>query len=145
MKGKNPEHTFKHMVSFAERTKGNLPAHPPLRGRTRQPLKMYLFLVGSTNHLQELRVLKMLWIFFVACSKVTKYISCLNFAAKLTPVPKLPVLLSSDSPASGGKRKRKIQLVSSHGENQISLVRTSNALHSQTSFVVIDRLASNWT
>ncbi|XP_075878597.1 nuclear envelope pore membrane protein POM 121 isoform X2 [Nelusetta ayraudi] len=41
--------------------------------------------------------------------------------SKLTPVPKLPVLLSSDSPASGGKRKRKIQLVSSHGDNQISL------------------------
>lgn len=66
------------------------------------------------------------FVFFFAFSKVAKCVLfvllCVDFAAKLTPAPKLPVLLSSDSPASGGKRKRRIQLVSSHGENQISLV-----------------------
>lgn len=49
---------------------------------------------------------------------------CPEFAAKLTPVPKLPDRLSSDTTASGGKRKRKIQLVSGHGDEQISLVLT---------------------
>ncbi|XP_028450602.1 nuclear envelope pore membrane protein POM 121 isoform X1 [Perca flavescens] len=43
------------------------------------------------------------------------------FAAKLTPVPKVPVTTSTDSTGSGGKRKRKIQLVSSHRDDHISL------------------------
>ncbi|KAM9729058.1 nuclear envelope pore membrane protein POM 121 [Menidia menidia] len=42
-------------------------------------------------------------------------------ASKLTPVPKVPVTSSADSAGSGGKRKRKIQLVSSHRDDQISL------------------------
>ncbi|KAI3373921.1 hypothetical protein L3Q82_022490 [Scortum barcoo] len=41
--------------------------------------------------------------------------------SKLTPVPKVPVTTSTDSTGSGGKRKRKIQLVSSHRDDQISL------------------------
>ncbi|XP_059207247.1 nuclear envelope pore membrane protein POM 121 [Centropristis striata] len=41
--------------------------------------------------------------------------------SKLTPVPKVPVTTSSDSTGSGGKRKRKIQLVSSQRDDQISL------------------------
>nr|XP_046266278.1 nuclear envelope pore membrane protein POM 121 [Scatophagus argus] len=41
--------------------------------------------------------------------------------SKLTPVPKVPVTTSADSAGSGGKRKRKIQLVSSHRDDQISL------------------------
>ncbi|TMS14657.1 Nuclear envelope pore membrane protein POM 121 [Larimichthys crocea] len=41
--------------------------------------------------------------------------------SKLTPVPKVPVTTSADSTGSGGKRKRKIQLVSSHRDDQISL------------------------
>uniref|UniRef100_A0A3Q4BID1 Uncharacterized protein n=1 Tax=Mola mola TaxID=94237 RepID=A0A3Q4BID1_MOLML len=40
---------------------------------------------------------------------------------KLTPVHKAPVPTTTDSPGSGGKRKRKIQLVSSHRDDQISL------------------------
>ncbi|XP_070773444.1 nuclear envelope pore membrane protein POM 121 [Enoplosus armatus] len=42
-------------------------------------------------------------------------------ASKLTPVPKVPVTTSADSTGSGGKRKRKIQLVSSHRDDHISL------------------------
>uniref|UniRef100_A0A3Q3X2T0 Uncharacterized protein n=1 Tax=Mola mola TaxID=94237 RepID=A0A3Q3X2T0_MOLML len=42
-------------------------------------------------------------------------------ASKLTPVHKAPVPTTTDSPGSGGKRKRKIQLVSSHRDDQISL------------------------
>ncbi|XP_063751690.1 nuclear envelope pore membrane protein POM 121 [Eleginops maclovinus] len=42
-------------------------------------------------------------------------------ASKFTPVPLLPVTPSADSTGSGGKRKRKIQLVSSHRDDQISL------------------------
>nr|XP_019941020.1 PREDICTED: nuclear envelope pore membrane protein POM 121-like [Paralichthys olivaceus] len=41
--------------------------------------------------------------------------------SKRTPVPKVPVTTSIDSTGSGGKRKRKIQLVSSHRDDQISL------------------------
>ncbi|XP_076607057.1 nuclear envelope pore membrane protein POM 121 isoform X2 [Chaetodon auriga] len=41
--------------------------------------------------------------------------------SKLTPVPKVPVTTSTDSTGSGGKRKRKIQLVSSHRNDHISL------------------------
>ncbi|XP_051257294.1 nuclear envelope pore membrane protein POM 121 isoform X7 [Dicentrarchus labrax] len=41
--------------------------------------------------------------------------------SKLTPVPKVPVTPSAASTASGGKRKRKIQLVSSHRDDHISL------------------------
>ncbi|XP_044226399.1 nuclear envelope pore membrane protein POM 121 [Thunnus albacares] len=41
--------------------------------------------------------------------------------SKLTPVPKIPVTTSKESTGSGGKRKRKIQLVSSHPDNHISL------------------------
>ncbi|XP_022618012.1 nuclear envelope pore membrane protein POM 121-like [Seriola dumerili] len=41
--------------------------------------------------------------------------------SKLTPVPKIPVTTSADSTGSGGKRKRKIQLVSSHRDDHISL------------------------
>ncbi|KAM7373919.1 hypothetical protein PAMP_006607 [Pampus punctatissimus] len=41
--------------------------------------------------------------------------------SKLTPVPKIPVTTSEESTSSGGKRKRKIQLVSSHRDNHISL------------------------
>ncbi|XP_073335614.1 nuclear envelope pore membrane protein POM 121 [Pagrus major] len=41
--------------------------------------------------------------------------------SKLTPVPRVPVTTSTDSTGSGGKRKRKIQLVSSHRDDQISL------------------------
>ncbi|KAK9536772.1 hypothetical protein VZT92_006533 [Zoarces viviparus] len=41
--------------------------------------------------------------------------------SKLTPVPKVPVTTSTDSAGSGGKRKRKIQLVSSHRDDHISL------------------------
>ncbi|XP_030294210.1 nuclear envelope pore membrane protein POM 121 [Sparus aurata] len=40
---------------------------------------------------------------------------------KLATVPKVPVTTSTDSTGSGGKRKRKIQLVSSHRDDQISL------------------------
>ncbi|XP_070699775.1 nuclear envelope pore membrane protein POM 121 [Pempheris klunzingeri] len=42
-------------------------------------------------------------------------------AANLTPVPKVPVPTSAYSTGSGGKRKRKIQLVSSHRDDHISL------------------------
>ncbi|XP_040006036.1 nuclear envelope pore membrane protein POM 121 isoform X2 [Xiphias gladius] len=41
--------------------------------------------------------------------------------SKVTPVPKVPVTTSADSTGSGGKRKRKIQLVSSHRDDHISL------------------------
>uniref|UniRef100_A0A3P8TYH8 POM121 transmembrane nucleoporin n=1 Tax=Amphiprion percula TaxID=161767 RepID=A0A3P8TYH8_AMPPE len=41
--------------------------------------------------------------------------------SKLTPVPNVPVPTSTDSAGSGGKRKRKIQLVSSHRDDHISL------------------------
>ncbi|KAM6907116.1 nuclear envelope pore membrane protein POM 121 [Xenentodon cancila] len=41
--------------------------------------------------------------------------------SNLTPIPKLPVTTSTNSAGSGGKRKRKIQLVSSHRDDQISL------------------------
>ncbi|XP_074528247.1 nuclear envelope pore membrane protein POM 121 [Halichoeres trimaculatus] len=41
--------------------------------------------------------------------------------SKLTPAPKAPVTTSADSTGSGGKRKRKIQLVSSNRDDQISL------------------------
>ncbi|XP_032389414.1 nuclear envelope pore membrane protein POM 121 isoform X2 [Etheostoma spectabile] len=41
--------------------------------------------------------------------------------SKLTPVPKVPVTTSTDSTGSGGKRKRKIQLVSIHRDDHISL------------------------
>uniref|UniRef100_UPI0037E84E0D nuclear envelope pore membrane protein POM 121 n=1 Tax=Semicossyphus pulcher TaxID=241346 RepID=UPI0037E84E0D len=41
--------------------------------------------------------------------------------SKLTPAPKVPVAASTDSTGSGGKRKRKIQLVSSNRDDQISL------------------------
>ncbi|XP_070839544.1 nuclear envelope pore membrane protein POM 121 isoform X1 [Chaetodon trifascialis] len=41
--------------------------------------------------------------------------------SKLTSVPKVPVTTSTDSTGSGGKRKRKIQLVSSHRNDHISL------------------------
>ncbi|XP_071316483.1 nuclear envelope pore membrane protein POM 121 [Trachinotus anak] len=41
--------------------------------------------------------------------------------SKLTPVPKVPVTTSTESTGSGGKRKRKIQLVSSHRDDHISL------------------------
>uniref|UniRef100_A0A1A8CB63 POM121 membrane glycoprotein (Rat) n=1 Tax=Nothobranchius kadleci TaxID=1051664 RepID=A0A1A8CB63_NOTKA len=40
---------------------------------------------------------------------------------KQTPVIKSPVTTSADSTGSGGKRKRKIQLVSSHRDDRISL------------------------
>ncbi|CAN9501179.1 unnamed protein product [Ophioblennius macclurei] len=42
-------------------------------------------------------------------------------ASKQTPLPSVPVVASSDSVGSGGKRKRKIPLVSSHRDDQISL------------------------
>ncbi|XP_026183928.1 nuclear envelope pore membrane protein POM 121 isoform X2 [Mastacembelus armatus] len=42
-------------------------------------------------------------------------------ASKLTPVPKVPVTTSTDLSGSGGKRKRKIQLVSSYRDDHISL------------------------
>uniref|UniRef100_A0A3Q2UNX3 POM121 transmembrane nucleoporin n=1 Tax=Fundulus heteroclitus TaxID=8078 RepID=A0A3Q2UNX3_FUNHE len=42
-------------------------------------------------------------------------------ASKQTPVPKVPVTTTADSTGSGGKRKRKIQLVSSNRDDQISL------------------------
>uniref|UniRef100_A0A096MDV8 POM121 transmembrane nucleoporin n=1 Tax=Poecilia formosa TaxID=48698 RepID=A0A096MDV8_POEFO len=41
--------------------------------------------------------------------------------SKQTPVPKVPVTTTRDSTGSGGKRKRKIQLVSSNRDDQISL------------------------
>ncbi|XP_053298107.1 nuclear envelope pore membrane protein POM 121 [Pleuronectes platessa] len=41
--------------------------------------------------------------------------------SKLAAVPKVLVPTSSDSTSSGGKRKRKIQLVSSHRDDEISL------------------------
>ncbi|XP_041864395.1 nuclear envelope pore membrane protein POM 121 [Melanotaenia boesemani] len=41
--------------------------------------------------------------------------------SKLIPVPKIPATTSTDSTGSGGKRKRKIQLVSSHRDDHISL------------------------
>ncbi|KAM4547261.1 nuclear envelope pore membrane protein POM 121 [Fundulus diaphanus] len=41
--------------------------------------------------------------------------------SKQTPVPKVPVTTTADSTGSGGKRKRKIQLVSSNRDDQISL------------------------
>ncbi|KAL6098465.1 pom121c [Pungitius sinensis] len=41
--------------------------------------------------------------------------------SKLTPVPKVPFTTSADSTGSGGKRKRKIQLVSSNRDDHISL------------------------
>ncbi|CAK6971404.1 nuclear envelope pore membrane protein POM 121 [Scomber scombrus] len=41
--------------------------------------------------------------------------------SKLTPVPKIPVTTSKESTGSGGKRKRKIQLLPSHPDNHISL------------------------
>ncbi|XP_034539005.1 nuclear envelope pore membrane protein POM 121 [Notolabrus celidotus] len=41
--------------------------------------------------------------------------------SKLTPAPKVPVTPSAGSTGSGGKRKRKIQLVSSNRDDQISL------------------------
>ncbi|XP_041656848.1 nuclear envelope pore membrane protein POM 121 [Cheilinus undulatus] len=41
--------------------------------------------------------------------------------SKLTPAPKVPDKTMTDSTGSGGKRKRKIQLVSSHRDDQISL------------------------
>ncbi|KAI9531929.1 hypothetical protein NQZ68_036735 [Dissostichus eleginoides] len=41
--------------------------------------------------------------------------------SKCTPALKLPVTPSADSTGSGGKRKRKIQLVLSHRDDQISL------------------------
>ncbi|XP_008330877.1 nuclear envelope pore membrane protein POM 121 [Cynoglossus semilaevis] len=41
--------------------------------------------------------------------------------SKLTPIAKIPIATSVDSTGSGGKRKRKIQLVSSNREDQISL------------------------
>ncbi|XP_077962940.1 nuclear envelope pore membrane protein POM 121 isoform X1 [Gasterosteus aculeatus] len=41
--------------------------------------------------------------------------------SKLTPVPKVPLTTSADSTGSGGKRKRKIQLVSSNRDDHISL------------------------
>ncbi|XP_072230626.1 nuclear envelope pore membrane protein POM 121 [Leuresthes tenuis] len=41
--------------------------------------------------------------------------------SKLTPAPKVAVTMSTDSTGSGGKRKRKIQLVSSHRDDHISL------------------------
>ncbi|XP_035519676.1 nuclear envelope pore membrane protein POM 121-like, partial [Morone saxatilis] len=44
-----------------------------------------------------------------------------DVTAKLTPVPKVPVTTSAASTGSGGKRKRKIQLVSSHRDDHISL------------------------
>ncbi|KAM7397517.1 hypothetical protein PAMA_005697 [Pampus argenteus] len=44
-----------------------------------------------------------------------------SVTSKLTPVPKIPVTTSKESTGSGGKRKRKIQLVSSHRDNHISL------------------------
>ncbi|XP_060942133.1 nuclear envelope pore membrane protein POM 121 [Limanda limanda] len=44
-----------------------------------------------------------------------------NDTSKLTAVPKVPVTTSLDSTGSGGKRKRKIQLVSSHRDDHISL------------------------
>lgn len=47
---------------------------------------------------------------------------CDDVAVKLMTVPKVPVTTSTDSTGSGGKRKRKIQLVSSHRDDQISLV-----------------------
>ncbi|XP_003970879.3 nuclear envelope pore membrane protein POM 121 [Takifugu rubripes] len=39
----------------------------------------------------------------------------------LTPVPKVPVTTSINSTGSGGKRKRRIQLISSHRDDNISL------------------------
>ncbi|KAM9331947.1 nuclear envelope pore membrane protein POM 121 [Pholidichthys leucotaenia] len=42
-------------------------------------------------------------------------------ASKVTPVPKVPVTTSAESSGSGGKRKRKIQLVSSNRDDQISM------------------------
>ncbi|XP_017275304.1 nuclear envelope pore membrane protein POM 121 isoform X2 [Kryptolebias marmoratus] len=41
--------------------------------------------------------------------------------SKQTPVPKAPVATSAASPGSGGKRKRKIQLVSSRRDDHIAL------------------------
>ncbi|XP_028322973.1 nuclear envelope pore membrane protein POM 121 [Gouania willdenowi] len=41
--------------------------------------------------------------------------------SKLTPIPKLPVISTTDSTGSGGKRKRKIQLVSRNRDDHISL------------------------
>ncbi|XP_029028756.1 nuclear envelope pore membrane protein POM 121 [Betta splendens] len=41
--------------------------------------------------------------------------------SKLTPVPKVPVATLRDSTDSGGKRKRKIQLVSNHRDDLITL------------------------
>lgn len=52
-----------------------------------------------------------------------------DVAAQLTPVPKIPVTTPAYSTGSGGKRKRKIQLVSSHRDDHISLVRSA-AFHS---------------
>lgn len=55
---------------------------------------------------------------------------------KLTTVPKVPVTTSTDSTGSGGKRKRKIQLVSSHRDDQISLVRSATL----SDFMLLDAL-----
>lgn len=52
----------------------------------------------------------------------SNFILALNVAAELTPVSKVPVTTSVNSIFSGGKRKRKIQLVSSHRDDNVSLV-----------------------
>lgn len=85
IKLKNPKHTFKHVVLFTGRTKVNLPARPPLRGRTRQPLKMHQLLVSSATHLQEERYesLKSFNFFFVACSKVANCMFLVNYVSIL--------------------------------------------------------------
>ncbi|XP_061595255.1 nuclear envelope pore membrane protein POM 121, partial [Cololabis saira] len=45
----------------------------------------------------------------------------IHTTSNLTPIPKVPVTTSTNSAGSGGKRKRKIQLVSSHRDDQITL------------------------
>uniref|UniRef100_A0A3Q3J4P3 POM121 transmembrane nucleoporin n=1 Tax=Monopterus albus TaxID=43700 RepID=A0A3Q3J4P3_MONAL len=54
-------------------------------------------------------------------SKRPRYVSAGFPLTKLTSVTKVPVTTSVDSTDSGGKRKRKIQLVSSHRDDCISL------------------------
>lgn len=97
---------------------GSLPAQHLQLGQTRLPPTRHLLLVRImyTSHNTDLLFhwVNIKWIWFIHYD---------YFAAKLTPVPKVPVTTSTDSTGSGGKRKRKIQLVSSHRDDHITLVR----------------------
>ena len=116
-------HFLKLVFSLTERMTDSPPAQHPLWGQSRPHPTRHLILV---SHVWE-ALHRHRHLFVIYWNLKFNDLNILFYddvAAKLTTVPKVPVPTSIDSTGSGGKRKRKIQLVPSHRDDQISLVRS---------------------